>query len=92
MSHDRLLLILWQIGAAMTVYLVSVILGIVAALLIEDQEVLMAITVAIACCCWLALFCMWRGLGPTSAVGKSACVIAAGLVGLDVMFAIASAS
>lgn len=92
MFHDRLLLILWQIGAAMTIYLVSVILGIVAALLIEDQDVLMAITVATACCCWLALFGMWRGLGSTFSVGKSACLIAAGLVGLDVMFAFASAS
>ncbi|AKM09088.1 hypothetical protein [Croceicoccus naphthovorans] len=92
MCPDRLRLVLWQVGTALAIYCVNIILSVAVALATEDAHASMFLAIGIACGCWLALFRLWDNItGPFSA-GKAACLVVAVLVGFDVIFAVAIAA
>lgn len=76
----------------MAIYGLNIIAGIVVALVFENPALLLALTIAIAFMCWAALACHWQNVSRagTSPVARYTYLFAAGLIGLDVLIAIAS--
>lgn len=92
MNSERLHLAIWQAAIALAIYGLSIIVGIVAALVVESSPLLLAITIAAALACWVALGFVWRSMARTQTLwfARYVCLFVAGLIGLDVLIAIAS--
>ncbi|GGD53016.1 hypothetical protein GCM10010989_29050 [Croceicoccus pelagius] len=92
MNSERLHLAIWQAAIALAIYGLSIIVGIVAALAFESSPLLLVITIATAIACWIALAFNWRGMSRTQTLwfARYLCVFVVGLIGLDVLIAIAS--
>ncbi len=92
MHPDRMLMVVWHAATALAIYCLTIVAGVVAALIVEDFALLLALTIAIAFMCCAALACLWRNVSRagTPPVARYTYLFAAGLIGLDVLIAIAS--
>ncbi|AKM09800.1 hypothetical protein [Croceicoccus naphthovorans] len=82
----------WHAATALAIYGLNIIAGVVVALVFVDPAILLGLTIVFALVCWAALAYVWqsgsrRGMPP---VARYTYLFAAGLIGLDVLIAIAS--
>ncbi|WP_066558830.1 hypothetical protein [Croceicoccus bisphenolivorans] len=79
---------LWQASSALAIYALNFIGSVLVGLGIADGRLASAATCAIAVACWLALARLWRDVASGSYFARAACLVSAGLIGLDVVAAV----
>lgn len=92
MLPERMLMAIWDAATALAIYGLNIIAGVVAALVFEEPPLLLALTIALALMCWAALVYLWQNVSRagTALVARFAYLLAGGLIGLDVLIAVAS--